>query len=80
VCFYFLCIFFVINYLEWKMIELLIDMMEIMKDKKDEKRLVNPFAGGDSETADLVSEHAKEMIENPNYWSEKAKKLKALEN
>jgi len=51
-----------------------------MKDKKDEKRLANPFAGCDPETADLVSEHAKEMIENPNYWSEKAKKLKALEN
>lgn len=61
-------------------IKLSTNVVKLMKDKKDEKRLANPFAGGDSETAVLVNEHAKEMIENPNYWSEKAKKLKALEN
>jgi hypothetical protein len=78
-CFLFYFLFFVIDYLSEE-IQLLTNVVKLMKDKKDEKRLANPFAGCDPETADLVSEHAKEMIENPNYWSEKAKKLKALEN
>lgn len=66
-----------IDYLSEK-IKLLTNVVKIMKDKKDEKRLANPFAGGDSETADLVGDYAKDVINNPNFWAEKAKKLKAL--
>jgi hypothetical protein len=46
-----------------------------MKDGSVNGCLINPFTGSDVDTVSLVAKYTDDIMGNPNYWSELAKRL-----
>ncbi len=49
---------------------------DTMNKKQNNEHPTNPFASGDVKAVAIVSECAKAMVENPNFWAEQTKKIK----